>query len=110
MKITIWLKKCVLTVIVGFLAFWIGSIIKCELNTYKYKEELIHIENFTEKGKFKVLYCNGTYAYVYWANESLGHTLSYIKDENGEWHFVRWEWCIWSYQGNADEFIWPYIR
>lgn len=101
-----------LAIILVFLVVWGASLIKCEILTDKYYDELeyAHIEN-TMIGKinsFKVLECDGETAEVYYVcdNNTVGNVLKYQK-ENGKWKEIRWD-CIWSKQGSADEMIWPY--
>ena len=101
-----------LSVVLLFLAVWGTSLLKCEILTNKYSDELkyAHIEN-TMIGKinwFKVLKCNGVTAEVYYVcdNNNSGNVLKY-KKENDQWKEVSWD-CIWSKKGNADEMLWPY--
>ena len=101
-----------LSLVLVFLIVWGVSLLKCEVLTNKYYDELeyAHSEN-TMIGKinsFKVLDCDGKTAEVYYVcdNNSVGNVLKYQK-ENGEWKEIRWD-CIWSKQGSADEMIWPY--
>ena len=104
-------KKIFIYSIIFFIFIWILDIIKCEINTYKLKDELINVEDGPiDIKKFKVLYCNSSYAYVYWCCDELGHTISYIKDDKGEWQLYSWDIAVWSHSGSADDFIWPYIR
>ena len=101
-----------LAIILVFFIVWGASLIKCEILTNKYSEELeyAHTEN-TMLGKiefFKILECNGEKAKVYYVcdNNTVGHVLEFEK-QNDAWKESNWE-TIWSKQGSADEMIWPY--
>ena len=112
-----------------FLVFWIGSIIYSEILTSRYGHIFrIIIESDSwhgghgDLGNVRVLSYTGTFARVYytWVNPPYGianleagvvlggATLEFEK-KHGEWHITRNE-TIWSRTGNADGFVWPYIR
>ena len=101
-----------LAIVLLFLVVWGASLLKCEILTNRYHDELeyAHVEN-TMIGKinsFKVLKCDGETAEVYYVcdNNTVGNVLEYQK-ENGEWKEIGWN-TIWSKQGSADEMLWPY--
>lgn len=101
-----------LTLVFVFLVVWGASLLKCEILTNKYYDELeyAHIEN-TMLGKinsFKVMKCDGETAEVYYVcdNNNSGNVLKYQK-ENDQWKEVEWK-TIWSKKGSADETLWPY--
>ena len=99
-------------IVLLFLVVLGASLLKCEILTDKYYEELecAHIEN-TMIGKinsFKVLKCDGDTAEVYYVcnDNTVSFVLNFEK-QNNEWKEISWD-CIWSKQGSADEMIWPY--
>ena len=101
-----------LAIVLVFPVVWGASLLKCEVLTDKYYEELgyAHIEN-TMIGKinfFQVLECDGETAEVYYVcdNNNSGNVLKYQK-ENNQWKEISWD-CIWSKNGSADEMLWPY--
>ena len=77
------------------LVVWGASLLKCEILTDKYYDELeyAHIEN-TMIGKinfFKVLECDGETAEVYYVcdNNNSGNVLKYQK-KNNQWKETNW--------------------
>ena len=101
-----------LAIVLVFLVVWGASLLKCEILTNKYSEELkyAHTEN-TMLGKiesYKVLECDGEKARVYYACDynTVGHILE-LEKQNNEWKETKWE-TVWSKQGSADEMMWPY--
>ena len=121
------LKKVVLIAIILFLVYWGGSILRCEILTYRYGHELEHIEAIEklygptwEMEGIKVLdysekYSEGFARVYHIARDNgpeeggMGYLYILIK-KNGEWT-VSGGRCIWSEGGgNADKIIWPYIR
>ena len=99
-------------IVLVFLVVWGVSLLKCEILTNKYSEELkyAHTEN-AMLGKiesYKVLECDGKTAEVYYVcdNNTVGNVLTFEK-QNDEWKEISWE-TIWSKQGSADEMLWPY--
>ena len=112
------LKNIMLLSAVLFLLYWAGSIVKCELLTLHHGEEFedAWMENtmIACNDDLKVLEYNDIYAYVYYICDcpelGSGNTIFFLKDtSSGGWIFHRWD-TIWSDSGNADGFIWPYIR
>jgi len=112
-------KRLILAlVLVLLLEPWIVSLIRCEVLTAKYADtELLEAVNTYQAymviDSLKVLdYEPYSYCRVYGKNEESGNVfiLTYDSDEsrNG-WNVVHWD-TIWSKAGNADRFIWPYIR
>ena len=58
--------------------------------------------------RFKVMEYSESQARVYYVDEFGGYLL-YFANIAGQWKFYTWK-AIWSKQGSADDFIWPYIR
>lgn len=113
-------KIAVLIIISAFVLFWISSIAMCEYNTYKYGEIFrntkIHDiggEGYLNDCKIKVLKCNKDYAKVYavFKNDlnEVGLVYYFTKNDSGNWLFEYYD-SVYSKTGNADRFIWPYIR
>ena len=65
--------------------------------------------------RFKVLAYYDDYAEIYYVTENKekgiesGNVLSFRK-ENEKWKYDNWLETIWSNQGSADGYIWPYGR
>ena len=101
-----------LAMVLVFLVVWGASLLKCEVLTDKYYDELelAHIDNtmLDKIESFKVLECNGEIAKVYYVcnYNTVGHILRYEK-QNDEWKETDWQ-TVWSKQGSADEMLWPY--
>lgn len=96
---------------------WIASLIHCEILTAKFgDDELIAAceENdmIGEIDTLKVLERNPYFLKVYVKNAQGGHVMLLEKNMNTpekNWRIAYW-WTIWSRQGSASEFVWPYIR
>lgn len=101
-----------LAFVLVFLVVWGASLLKCEILTNKYYDELeyAHVENtmLDKVDYLKVLKCDGEIAEVYYVceNDTVGNVLKYQK-ENDQWKETEWN-TIWSKQGSADEMLWPY--
>jgi len=100
----------------AFLLFWFGSILKCEILTYKYGAEFaatVNNFNMVSIDYYKVLKYdyNDHMALIYCvAKGGVGITMSFKENGNGTgWIYIGWK-AIWSSSGSADDFIWPYIR
>lgn len=103
-----------------FVLFWICSIAVCEYNTYKYVEIFRNVkihdiggEGYIDDDKVKVLKYTKDSAAVYsvlkneFANAG---TIYYFKRDNeNNWKFDYYD-TIWSKTGNADKYVWPYVR
>ena len=101
-----------LSVVLLFLVVWGASLLKCEILTSKYSAELenAHIENtmIGDVDSFKVLYCNGEKAEIYYlCNDNTASFILNFEKQNNEWKETSWD-CIWSKQGSADKILWPY--
>ncbi len=90
--------------------------LRVELLTY------LHGDDFADADTMKFMISNAEYfkIYKYTKDEAKVFFVEkdkefsvmayFYKDENGEWApSETWE-CIWSKQGSASEFIWPYYR
>ena len=106
------MKKLLKAAIAVALILWLGAIAKCEILTY------LHGDEFADAWKnnsmlhdvdtFKVLECEKWYAKVYYKSPEGGDVLLFERDTGG-WSPMLW-YTVWSKQGSADDFIWPYIR
>jgi hypothetical protein len=110
------IKKAILIIILvitgGFLAYWSISIVKCEFLTSKHGKEFVGLElqtNLLDQAEIlKVLHYSEITATVYYKDIYGGNILEFRK-ENNVWILNRWI-TVWSKQGSADGFMWPYIR
>lgn len=103
-------------VVAGFIVYWVFSFMKCEIMTLKYGKEFIGLDRQTEwldpVTSLKVLVYSKKKARVYYKDKFGGYLLEVCKDGN-KWVFSnnnKWLVAVWSKQGSADGFIWPYIR
>lgn len=103
----------ILSPILIFLLVWGLSFGKCEILTLMHGDEFLDLYSVNEilgKQKFlKVLEYSDNSARVYYVakDDSMANILSFIK--NGDnWEYNKWERCVWSLSGNADDIIWPY--
>lgn len=113
-------KTAVLSIVSAFVLFWLSSIAVCEYNTYKYGEIFRNVkihdiggEGYLKDCKIKILKHDTDYAEVYAVFKSelnkVG-SIYYFKCVNGnDWEFEHYD-TIYSKMGNADKFVWPYIR
>jgi hypothetical protein len=102
-----------LVLIGSFISYWLISIIKCEYLTSKHGEEFFRLElqtNLLDQAEIlKVLYYSEVTATVYFKSNLGGNILEFRKNNN-IWVLNRWISTVWSKQGSADGFMWPYIR
>ncbi|MDO4357090.1 MAG: hypothetical protein Q4E13_11335 [Clostridia bacterium] len=108
-----------LIILLAFLIQWGFSLVRCEVLTAKYGEPALYsagIEQTMIEGDsaFKVLeYKPAGYARLYARGDNSGSELILVRDWSDEasqpWKVVFWN-TIWSRQGSADGFIWPYFR
>ncbi len=106
------IKRFFLVAIVVYIALWSFALIQCEINTNRLKGELPVLEDIYGEhnyNKVKVLYYNNCYACVYATTDHYGNMYHLKKEHSQNWEQYAWE-CIWSRNGSADGFIWPYIR
>ena len=110
-------KKIILVallVAIGWLiTYWVVSIIKCEMLTIEHRDEFIGLElqtnMLTLAETIKVLNYSEETATVYYKDQYGGNILEFRRNNN-IWIFNRWGATVWSRQGSADGFMWPYIR
>lgn len=101
-----------LAIVLVFLVVWVASLLKCEVLTNKYYDELeyAHLENtmIGDVDSFKILDCNGEKAEIYYlCNDNTASFVLRFEKQNNEWKEISWD-CIWSKQGSADKIIWPF--
>ncbi|HPF55962.1 MAG TPA: hypothetical protein PLV03_05425 [Clostridiales bacterium] len=109
-------KIIALFILIVFLDFWVGSIIKCEILTYKHGAEFsdaVNRFNMVDVDYYKVIKYDydDHMALVYCvARGGAGITMSFKENGNATgWIYLGWR-TVWSSSGSADDFIWPYIR
>gem|GEM_PF-6377502 len=106
------IKRLFLAAVAAFMALWLLSVIICEIDTNKLKNELPILTDIYGKHnykKVKVLYYNNCYACVYATTDDYGNLYHLKKEHSEHWEQYAWE-CVWSHHGTADDFIWPYGR
>ena len=113
------LKKGILIAIILFLVYWGGSILKCEILTYRcgHEFEAKIYDMVGETEYLKVLkyspYYAESYAFVYYVSKNRTCGKVYLFDyshERLEWEFVNNGVTVWSKDGSTNGFVWPYIR
>lgn len=110
----IFLKIC-LVIILTFIVIWICTQARCEYLTIKYYNDFEYAYKpntmlAEEMEFFKVLFCDGHYAKVYYVgkNYSDGEILTFIKEDD-KWIYDQWYATVWTNSGgNADKVVWPY--
>ncbi|MDL2281329.1 hypothetical protein LJC10_05705 [Selenomonadales bacterium OttesenSCG-928-I06] len=117
------LLKILLILLIGvvfsFFIYWRLAILECERFTSEYGKEFetIYQENTSigEIDYLKVLDYSDTFARVYYVStypevgNACGDIVTFTK-KDGQWVYNCWEKTVWSKKGNADDYIWPYIR
>jgi len=102
-----------LIIVGGFISYWIFSLVRCEILTLKYGNEFIGLElqntMLDPADNLKILSYSGDTAKVYYKDKNIGNILEFNKS-NETWLYIRWVDTVWSKQGSADGFIWPYFR
>lgn len=97
---------------------WFVSLLYCELLTAKhYDTDLYEACNANsmvgEIETLKILeYKPFSYCKVYGKSDEMGNVfmLTYAHDnDQSQWEVIYWD-TIWSKNGNANGFVWPYIR
>lgn len=107
--------KLFLIFFILLMSIWGISILKCEILTYHFGKQFegVYQENtmIGEIEYLKVLNYSNDFARVYFVskNRTCGNVLTFSKQGDG-WMYDGWEKTVWSKQGSADGFIWPYIR
>ena len=100
------------TVLVCCLVFWVGAIIRYDAMTAQHIDEFLGFEEVRNADKTKILTYYTCFASVYCVapNRHAGNIYHFIRDpDTWEWKFYMWD-TVWSSAGNADGFVWPYIR
>lgn len=114
------LKRVALLVLCAVVTFWLGSLLACEYDTYRYGEQfrmvLVHDisgERFLEDKTIKVLKYDGTTAEIYALFRDGGYKTGdlywFERDGDQEWVNTGWD-SVWSTGGNADDYVFPYVR
>ena len=113
------MKKVLLRIIVICLALyliiWVGSIIKCEIYTHKYGDDIIDeyksnldYSYWIDGYSFvKIISFSSSEAKVYYINDNSGYIVRYMKI-NEHWEAYMCD-LLWTHNGgSADNSIWPY--
>lgn len=121
------IKRCILCIpifiVAAFLVVWGVSLLKCEILSNKYGEELFDAYKGKGVGDFeywldgyseaKVISYDSDAgeAQVYYVIEEGdwrgGMLASYMKGKDG-WNPVGYVHTLWANKGNADRSVWPY--
>lgn len=106
------LKNFLMISIIVFVLYWAFSLAICEWNTFKHSEEFRGIGDIVDSSSvIKVLNYTENLARTYCVSEKYGNGNVFIyKKINDVWYLDKWEKTVWSRNGSADGFIWPYIR
>ena len=93
-------------------AFWVTTLIKCEILTQKYYDDFkqAYTQNtmLGEMEFFKVLTCDENTAEVYYISKGMtGADVLTFSNNNGIWIQTSWK-TIWSTSGSASDIIYPY--
>ena len=107
----------VIFIVAMIFVIWVSEVIRCEVLTAQYGNELFDVcDAHPMMGPMeyiKVLdYKRNAYAKVYAVSEahSNGSEFILIYDHDSEKWIIQVWLGIWSAEGSADGYIWPYIR
>lgn len=110
------LKRLALLALCAGLAFWLGSLAACEYDTWRYggqfREVMVHDiggERFLTDETLKVLQYGETQAEIYATGFGCGNLYWFKRAPGQEWVNTGWD-TVWSRSGNADRYVFPYIR
>ncbi len=112
------IKYFILGIMVCLIFVWLGSLIKCEVLTYKHYDEFkdAYKQNtmLSDMEYFKVLsyspYRTYSFAQVYYVSKgnTAGNVLTFkFNYDTDLWEEISWS-TIWSTTGSASEVIYPY--
>lgn len=97
-------------------AFYCVSLCRCELLTAAHGHEFEGLDASAHmlepSDRWKVLDYSGTEASVYYVGPGriYGNVLRFSSSSGtGPWELTGWN-TVWSRNGSADGFVWPYIR
>ena len=111
------LKKTILITFIVLIIYWLLCLAKCEMLTNLYQgyfNETYALEGMSDNIAFiKVLQYSDDYAKVYVVNKdkkgySMGNIFAF-KRPYDKWVYDSWLRTVWSKNGNADGFVWPYV-
>ncbi len=107
------IRRCAVVLLLTFAVIWTASLAWCEYLTARWGEQFQdgwrEVSLLNQPDRWKVLSYTKSSACVYYAGESAGETLTFVRDGDGPWTCCRWR-AVWSDSGSADGFVWPYIR
>ena len=104
--------KKVFLILIAVLAFWLISIMGCEIQTSVFKNQFEGIEEFKEFADVsefvKIIKYTPNEAVVYFVyrDKTMGNVI-FFKRNGNSWKYNYWD-TIWSVSGNADKTVWPY--
>ena len=110
-------KKVILIILFLLVIYWLLCLAKCEMLTNLYQgyfREAYISENISDNiASIKVLKYSDYNAKVYIINKdqkgySMGNVFTF-KRPNDKWIYDSWSRTVWSKNGNAEGFVWPYI-
>ncbi len=109
-------KKIIVLISIVLIILFIGVVfypyVRAEILTQFYGDEFIGLESQTnilnESKYLKILDYSYDKAKVFYVSDT-GDVITFVKDENGDWVLGHWE-TVWSKQGSANGFYWPYYR
>lgn len=92
---------------------WGGSLMYCEVLTYKHKNEFssqYHQTNVLNRIDYlKVIRYQEDFAKIYYVSKGESGSIIEFEQKEDGWEILGWK-TVWSKYGSADGFIWPYIR
>lgn len=108
--------KAILIAVCALVVFWLSSLTICEYDTAQHGEEfrgvVIHDiggVRTLETEKIKVVRYHQSEAEVYTTDPQGGNLYWFQRDSEGKWVYTAWD-SVWSTAGNADDYVFPYIR
>ncbi|MDL2281328.1 hypothetical protein LJC10_05700 [Selenomonadales bacterium OttesenSCG-928-I06] len=118
-KLLIIILILLIGVVFSFFIYWRIAISECERLTYQYGKEFETVLKkdgplYDKIEYIKILDYSDTDARVYcvWsfkAGGNAGGDIIRFSKEDGQWVYKGYG-TVWSKKGNADDFVWPYVR
>lgn len=105
--------KLLLLILCLVVIIWGGSIVRCEVLTVRHGDTFAH--EYTQTGiiagndYLKVINISKSKATVYYVSKGTFGNIIHFANSNGQWKLQSWE-TVWSKNGSADGFMWPYLR
>ncbi len=121
MKVSKIVKWIILVPIIVFFVVWIGTLVKNRIVTELHRDEISKLrssysEFLPKRDWYRILSYSETEIEIYFVRNvdsdprdyRLGGVITFRRDSDGKWYDNFGGNYLWSGEGSADEYIWPY--